>query len=49
MMKMQLNIILKYSIMNVLTVRERIYLSARERHNIEPAGRLRTLERSAKP
>ena len=34
MMRMQLNITLKYSIMNVLTVKERIYLDARERHNI---------------
>ena len=33
-MRMQLSITLKYLIMNKLTVRERIYLSARERYNI---------------
>ena len=34
MIKMQLDITLKYSIMNELTARERIYLNARKRHNI---------------
>ena len=34
MMKMQLNITLKYLIINKLTIKERIYLSARERYNI---------------
>ena len=34
MIKMQLNIMLKYSMMNELIVKERIYLSARKRHNI---------------
>ena len=34
MMKMQLNITLKYSIMNELIIKKRIYLNARERHNI---------------
>ena len=34
MMKMQLNITLKYSMINELTIKERIYLSARERYNI---------------
>ena len=31
---MQLNITLKYSIMNILIVKKRIYLNARERYNI---------------
>ena len=34
MMKMQLSITLKYLIMNILTIKKRIYLSARKRHNI---------------
>ena len=34
MMRMQLNITLKYSIMNVLIIKERIYLNARKRYNI---------------
>ena len=34
MMRMQLNITLKYSMMNKLIIRERIYLSAKERYNI---------------
>ena len=34
MMRMQLNITLKYLIINKLTIKERIYLNARERHNI---------------
>ena len=34
MMKMQLNITLKYSMMNELTIKKRIYLSAKKRHNI---------------
>ena len=33
-MKMPLNITLKYSIMNILTIKERIYLNARKRYNI---------------
>ena len=33
-MKMQLNITLKYLIMNKLTIKKRIYLNARERYNI---------------
>ena len=33
-MKMQLNITLKYSIMNELIIKKRIYLGARKRHNI---------------
>ena len=31
---MQLNITLKYSIMNVLTIKKKIYLNARKRYNI---------------
>ena len=34
MIKMQLNITLRYLIMNILTIKERIYLNARERYNI---------------
>ena len=34
MMKMQLNIILKYLIINELTIKKRIYLNAKERYNI---------------
>ena len=34
MMKMQLNITLRYSIMNKLKIKERIYLNAKERYNI---------------
>ena len=34
MIKMQLNIILKYLIMNILIIKKKIYLSARERYNI---------------
>ena len=34
MIEMQLNITLKYLIMNVLIIKERIYLGARERYNI---------------
>ena len=34
MMKMQLNITLRYLIMNVLIIKERIYLNAKKRHNI---------------
>ena len=34
MMRMQLDTTLRYSIMNELTAKERIYLGARERHNI---------------
>ena len=34
MIEMQLSITLKYSIMNVLIIKERIYLNARERYNI---------------
>ena len=34
MMRMQLNITLKYSIMNILIIKERIYLSAKKRYNI---------------
>ena len=34
MMRMQLNTTLRYSVMNELTTKERIYLGARERHNI---------------
>ena len=33
-MRMQLDITLKYSIMNVLIIKKRIYLNARERYNI---------------
>ena len=33
-MKIQLNIILKYLIMNILIIKERIYLGARKRYNI---------------
>ena len=33
-MKIQLNITLKYSIINILIIKKRIYLNARERHNI---------------
>ena len=33
-MKMQLNIILKYSIMNVLIIKKKIYLDAKKRYNI---------------
>ena len=32
--KMQLNITLKYSIMNILTIKEKIYLNAKKRYNI---------------
>ena len=32
--KMQLNITLKYSIMNKLIIKKRIYLGAKERYNI---------------
>ena len=35
MMKMQLNITLKYSMINELIIKKKIYLSARERHNIK--------------
>ena len=35
MMRMQLNITLKYSIMNELIIKERIYLSAKKRYNIK--------------
>ena len=34
MIKMQLNITLKYLIMNILIIKERIYLNARKRYNI---------------
>ena len=34
MMKMQLNITLKYSIINELTIKEIFYLNAKERYNI---------------
>ena len=34
MMKMQLNITLKYSIINKLIIKKRIYLSAKKRYNI---------------
>ena len=34
MMKMQLNITLKYLIINELIIKKRIYLNARERYNI---------------
>ena len=34
MIKMQLNITLRYSIINELIIKERIYLGARKRHNI---------------
>ena len=34
MMRMQLNITLKYLIINILIIRERIYLNARKRYNI---------------
>ena len=34
-MKMQLNITLKYSIINKLIIKKRIYLSAKERYNIK--------------
>ena len=34
MIKMQLNITLKYSIMNILTIKEKIYLNAKKRYNI---------------
>ena len=34
MIGMQLGTTLRYSMMNELTARERIYLNARERHNI---------------
>ena len=34
MMKIQLNITLKYLIINELIVKEKIYLNARERYNI---------------
>ena len=34
MMKMQLNITLRYLIMNELIIKKRIYLSAKERYNI---------------
>ena len=33
-MKMQLNITLRYSIINKLIIKERIYLNVRERYNI---------------
>ena len=33
-MKMQLNITLKYSMINELIIKKRIYLSAKERHNV---------------
>ena len=31
---MQLNIILKYLIMNILTIKEKIYLGVKKRYNI---------------
>ena len=34
-MKMQLNITLKYLMINELIIRERIYLNAKKRYNIE--------------
>ena len=34
MIKMQLNITLKYSIINELIIKKRIYLSAKKRYNI---------------
>ena len=51
MIKMQLNITLKYSIINILTIKKRIYLSAKERHNIiqEDDETTRTPRRLIKP
>ena len=43
MMKMQLNITLKYSIINKLIIKERIYLSAKKRYNIKLIKRLKRL------
>ena len=40
-MKIQLNITLRYLIMNKLTIKERIYLNARERYNIKSKKRSR--------
>ena len=34
MMKMQLSITLRYLMMNELTIKKRIYLNAKKRHNI---------------
>ena len=34
-MKMQLNITLKYSIINKLTIKKKIYLNAKKRYNIK--------------
>ena len=42
-MKMQLNITLKYLIMNVLTIKERNCLHAKKRHNIILKRTLKTL------
>ena len=42
---MQLNITLKYSIINELIIKKRIYLDARKRHNIKLIKCLRYLKR----
>ena len=34
-MKMQLNITLKYSIVNILTIKEKSYIDAKKRYNIK--------------
>ena len=44
-MKTQLNITLKYLIMNKLIIKKRIYLSAKKRYNIKLTKRLRRRKR----